>query len=552
MTRLALLFATLTAASGAQALDLGATTLSNRSAHIPPQCYTKTTDAAGAVHNPCQTCHVLPRAPNYTADADLQTVYAFPAPARVNPWTNLFADRRAAIATTPAPEIDAWVAQDNYRSPSGKIALAEKLAALPADWDSDGDGKWAGYVPDIWFDFDEEGFDRGPDGRESGWRAFAYHPLPGSFWPMSGSTDDVMIRLPEAYRRAADGTPSRAIYKLNLAITEALIKRADIAIAPTEEAPLGLDLDRDGRLGRAEKVAFDWDPLAGREMRWVGQAATLPAAEAPIAAGLYPLGTEFLHSVRYLSPEAPGQMAPRMKELRYMRKTRWQSYYDREDAAHADAKERRDFPDRLAQFFGSAEEGISNGTGWRLQGFIEDAAGDLRPQSFEETVFCMGCHGGIGATDDDTFAFPRKLGAEAFRAGWYHWSQRGFDGGADLIRADGTSEAAHYLRANGGADDLGATRAEVAQWLADNALAPAAAQAVGAGGAGLAALILPDAGRARALDVAYREVVREQSFTKGRDAVLAPMEGSVWRVLEEDQPTGVAAPVAGWFARAAR
>ena len=50
------------------------------------------------------------------------------------------------------------------------------------------------------FDFDDEGFDHAPDGTPTGWRAFAYMPLPSTFWPANGSTDDVLIRLPEAYR----------------------------------------------------------------------------------------------------------------------------------------------------------------------------------------------------------------------------------------------------------------------------------------------------------------------------------------------------------------
>ena len=138
-----------------------------------------------------------------------------------------------------------------------------------------------------------------------------------------------------------------------------------------------------------------------------------------------------------------------------MKKTSWQSYADLEEGALAEKKEDADFPDRPKQFFGSAEAGIPNGMGWRLQGFIEDAAGDLRPQSFEETVFCMGCHGSIGTTDDSTFAFPRKLsGPGAFRDGWYHWTQKGLAGTPDLVRADGQGDYAHYLRTNHAGDEF--------------------------------------------------------------------------------------------------
>ena len=44
------------------------------------------------------------------------------------------------------------------------------------------------------------------------------------------------------------------------------------------------------------------------------------AAALPVRRGLYPEGTELLHSVRYLDPDAPGLIAARMKELRYMKK----------------------------------------------------------------------------------------------------------------------------------------------------------------------------------------------------------------------------------------
>ncbi|PTM75556.1 hypothetical protein [Cereibacter johrii] len=537
-------------AGSAGAVDLLRATLSNPTAYIPPQCYTKTEDAAGRAHNPCQTCHTRSRAPHYINDQDLQLSFAFPAPALKNPWSNLFVDRRAAVAATDPEELRAWVAQDNYRGPDGRPALAAKLARPPADWDANGDGRWSGYVPDAWFDFDDEGFDRAPDGNLSGWRAFAYQPLPGTFWPANGSTDDVMIRLPAAYREDAAGRPDRRIYALNLAVTEALIRRADVPIAPTDEAALGVDLDRDGRLGTAVRVAFAFAPLQGVTMRWVGRAGSLAASEAPLAAGLYPLGTEFLHSVRYLDPRPEGVgMAPRMKELRYMKKTRWLSYFDRMDGALAEAKERHDFPDRIALFFGDAETGISNGSGWRLQGFIEDAAGELRPQSFEETVFCMGCHGGIGVNDDDTLAFPRKLGADAFRGGWYHWTQKGLSGTPDLIRADGEGDYVHYLRTNGAGDEFRSNAELIRAWLGDGGLSEARAEAIRAD---VAPLLLPSPERALALNAAYREIVREQSFTRGRDATIEPQDATVWREVDQDHPTGLAEAAEPWYPRGRR
>lgn len=542
-----LLFSLLLLAAGPVLADQQTTgKLVNKTAYIPPQCYTETRTRTG-VANPCMTCHVRSRAPHYINDYDLQFDYSFPAPARVNPWTNLFADRRDDIAAMPDDQIMTYVRQSNYIAQGGNL-LAQRLTGdLPEGWDQDGDGRWSGYVPDLALNFDPEGFDIAADGTPTGWRAFAYTPLPGSFWPTNGSGDDVLIRLPEIYRQAEDGQPDRQIYTLNLAITEALIKRQDVPIAATDEAPLGVDLDRDGQIGQALKVGFDWAPRQGRDMQWVGAARLAQQrGDAPLAAGLYPLGTEFIHSLRYLDvQDGKVVMAPRMKELRYMRKTRWLTWFDREDGALAEAKERVDFPDRIAMFFGDSETGISNGTGWRLQAFIEDATGDLRPQNFEETVFCMGCHGGIGVNDDDTFAFPRKLAANTAQGGWWHWTQRdGLAGVAQPVRADGNPEYAFYLRANRGGDELRANTEVIRTYLRDNGtLDPGHSQALLTD---IGPLVTPSAKRAVALNKAYRLIVQEQSFIRGRDAVLAPAT-TVHRSLPEGETTGITTEIAPWY-----
>lgn len=518
--------------------------LTNPTAYIPAQCYTVTQDAPdGRVYNPCQTCHVRPRAPNFVNDVDLQQEYAFPETARENRWTNLFKDRRAAIAAVPDAEILAYARQGNYFDATGAIALAERLKTPPAAWDADGDGVWSGYTPDCRYDFDAEGFDRRPDGGLSGWRALAYAPLPGGFWPTNGSMDDVLIRLPALYRQNAAGEEDVAIYKINLAVVEALIQRRDVAIDPVEEGPLGVDLDKDGALGVAEKIAYDWAPLEGREMSYVGAAKAAQArGEAKLAAGLFPLGTEFLHSLYYLDLDENGAiaMAPRMKELRYSVKTRWQTYADLEEGALAEAKETEDFPDRFALFDGDAETGIGNGWGWRLQGFIEDETGALRPQSFEETVFCIGCHGGVGANDDSSLAFARKFPAESAPArGWYHWRQKSLRGAPEPIRADGRREMLRYLETAGAGDEYRANDEILSRFFdAEGRLDPARAAAFEHD---LSELLFPSPERALALNKAYREIVREQSFILGRDAVVAPAQ-NVHRRLEAERPTGVETP----------
>src|SRR5581483_11051544 len=171
-----------------------------------------------------------------------------------------------------------------------------------------------GWRPDLDFarGFDAAGFAR--DG--SGWRAVRWKPFPGAFWPTNGSTDDVFVRLPEELRRDAAGLPSRAVYQTNLAILEAAIAadpdRPDAQLArtvePIDERAGGIDLDRDGRLGTATVVV-------GLPERYAGSAGVR------VLRAQYPLGTEFLHTVRYLDPDRPGFAAARMKELRYMRKT---------------------------------------------------------------------------------------------------------------------------------------------------------------------------------------------------------------------------------------
>src|SRR5688572_5219653 len=106
----------------------------NANAFIPPQCYTKTKDEAGNVHNPCFVCHQHSREPNYIDDGDVQLEYAFVANARFNPWQNLFVDWRPLIANVGDDEIDEYVRRSNYFDEAGAITLAKQLAALPAAW----------------------------------------------------------------------------------------------------------------------------------------------------------------------------------------------------------------------------------------------------------------------------------------------------------------------------------------------------------------------------------------------------------------------------------
>lgn len=105
----------------------------------------------------------------------------------------------------------------------------DNYSALPARLR---EARFAGWIPDL------AGLQRGRDAFDalgfardgSHWVAFNYKPLPSAFWPTNGSTDDVMIRLPEVYRVRADGRYSRDVYLANLAIVEADIVQSIVRV----------------------------------------------------------------------------------------------------------------------------------------------------------------------------------------------------------------------------------------------------------------------------------------------------------------------------------
>ncbi|PRQ05733.1 hypothetical protein ENSA5_00530 [Enhygromyxa salina] len=463
--------------------------LDNLEATIPPQCYTKTDGHA----NPCWVCHAPSRFPNAMVDWDLQRTYDFSDEAKTNYWTNLFEDRRAAVAAITNAEILAWIQADNY------TPLREAIDALPVD-------DYRGYRPDLDFaaGFDEAGFAR--DG--SHWRAFRYKPFAGAFWPTNGSTDDVMIRLPPALRRDADGRESPAVYRANLAILEASLatdpRTPDATlrwpIEPIDERAANIDLDGDGELEPEVTV------IVGLPPRFAGA-----AADMPVRRGLYPEGTEFLHSVRYLDPE--GGVATRMKELRYSRRfatlsdARLRAAYGREDEERSEGG--------LPIFAGSPLTGLRNSYGWVLQGFIEDRRGRLRVQTEEETYFCMGCHSNLGVTADQSFAFPRKLPGQA---GWGYQDIRGMPDAPQVGHARG--EIATYLERAEAGDEFRGNLEMRSRWFTDEGAVDEAALAAAPD---IAAILTPSPERALLLNKAYLVIVREQSFTRGRDPVVAPL-----------------------------
>jgi hypothetical protein len=487
----------------------------NAEAVVPPQCYTKHEGR----FNPCYVCHQDHGGSerlNAMNDQRLQSEYDFVDVALKNHWTNLFVDRRPLIAQIEDKQILDYISRDNY-SP-----LAARLKQ----------SGWEGYTPEIkdlqkaGVAFDSHGIAR--DG--SGWVAFNYKPLPSTFWPTNGSTDDVMIRLPEAFRNDAEGNYDRDIYLLNLSIAEAAIKDlSEISVPPADEKRIGVDLDGDGQL--SANVA-----QLKRPESYLGSAATVPVNRF-----LYPKGTEFLHTVRYLGLGKDGtvEAAPRLKELRYMRKhtllspeqirDRYEDLADEEhehDGLSSTDEQAEDHSEGGVKQAGDL--GYDNGFGWYVQGFIEDARGDLRPQNTGEGLFCMGCHASIGATVDSTFAFARKVTGSP---GWGYIDLHEMPDAP--ILGEQVGEILQYFRRVGGGDEFRENK-ELLKHFFDT---DGAVRADKVASKDIYELISPSRSRALDLNKAYWTIVREQSFIRGRDANLAPMQKVYRRVDPNTAPT---------------
>ncbi|WP_017446041.1 hypothetical protein [Gayadomonas joobiniege] len=510
----------------------------NEAAYIPAQCYTKTKNEKGGASNPCYVCHGAGKRPNFFNGTDLQMEYGFTAKyGETNRWKNLFRDFSGQIAQISDREMQDYVKQSNYLNADGSIKLAQRLKDLPSEWDANNNGRWDGFMPDVYFNFDELGFDRDLNNKYTGWRVFAYAPFPGAFFPTNGSTDDVLIRLPELYQTDANGIFDKTVYQINLAVVEAMIKEQDIEIPKVDEKKYQVDLDKDGKIATAAKISYRWAPLKKQMMSYVGQAKTaFEQGKINMAAGLYPVNTEFLHTVRYLDRNADGQMmmSARIKEVRYSKKTAWNNYMQLQNYALSEIKEKHDFPERLRVFEGNSERGLYNGMGWKLQGFIEDKKGELRPQTFEETAFCIGCHSGTSATTDASYAMPRKYTNQHFKNGWYHWSEKGFKGAPELTYPDGRYEYTTYLQNNPWGDEFRSNEQVYKKFY----------QADGKANTAMfnhlkndiSVLMEPDPERANLLNKAYLSIVREQSYIWGRQPMLAPAK-NVYKFVESGTPT---------------
>jgi len=490
-----------------------ANTVTNREAVIPPQCYTR----FSGKFNPCYTCHQTyddRGRPNQMRDGHLQAAYNFSDAGLTNNWSNLFLDRSKTIASIDDEVIQDYVNSENYTD------LVPRLEAKG----------WEGWLPDLenlhlaGEAFDEQGFAK--DG--SGWVAFNYKPLPSTFWPTNGSTDDVMLRLPTAFQQTAGGTSSRDVYLANLAAVEMAIKDLDeITTPPIDEAAVGIDLDGDGTQTTATSMR--------RPSHYVGG-----ASDVELVNMLYPEGIQFLHSVRYVGvgDDDSIHVPLRMKELRYMQKIRFlnpaqlRTIYGNEHQNKID--------ELLPTYVNAGDRGLDGGMGWLVQGFIEDKVGELRPQTFEEKTFCMGCHGSIGATIDQTFAFPRKVtGAE----GWGYIDLKDMVDAPNIGEIKG--EILTYLERVGGGNEFRENPEMRRRWFDGHGKVDVdKVQA-----ADVYELTTPSPERALALNKAYKAIVEEQSYIFGRDAVLQPLTNVFETIDDAKAPTLPEAYRAVWDIR---
>jgi len=487
--------------------DLGSSQkMENYEAVVTSMCYTKHEHK----YNPCYVCHQDIKQDgraNKMNDGELQNEYAFSDVGITNHWTNLFIDRTEKILQISDEKILEYINTENY---TGLKPMLEKH-------------DFSGYIPDLENyhlganAFNTDGFAK--DG--SGWVAFNYKPLPSTFWPVNGSTDDVLIRLDKPFRENTKGELSTIAYKFNLAILEAAIKNLEkISVDSLDESEVGTDLNNDGKLSIVTSI--------DRPSHYVGGALNIP-----VETFLYPQYTEFLHTVRYIGTDEENGIynAPRMKELRYMIKK--QSYHESGDALDKselaflyDLEWQEKSKGWLPQYNSLLEKGIDNKYGWWIQGFIEDENGDLRPQSYEETFFCMGCHTTLGTTIDQTFSFARKIdGAK----GWGYIDLKSMIDAPNIGKSEG--EILTYFKRVGGGNEFRIKNDIHDKFYTDGVLDVDKVKEVDS----VYDLITPTHKSALKMNKAYKVLVESQDFIHGRDGNAAPVD-NVYKNIDESTP----------------
>ena len=185
-------------------------------------------------------------------------------------------------------------------------------------------------------------------------------------------------------------------------------------------------------------------------------------------------------------------------------------------------------------FFGT------NGYGWKIHAFIEDYNGELRPQSFEERMFCMGCHSAVGTTIDHTFSLARKVtGAK----GWGYINLKGMKDAPSISESGG--EILNYLKRVSGGNEFRANQEIQQKWFnADGTL-----KLDEIASSDVYQLITPSKQRALKLNKAYTHIVRHQSYIYGRDPNIKPLQNVHKHVDESQTPLSIDARVSGWDIR---
>ncbi|MHB9022453.1 MAG: hypothetical protein ACYC3A_11595 [Halothiobacillus sp.] len=402
-------------------------TFANPHAHIPAQCFIET---GGGTQNACLFCHTNgvaalnlgnnnPQAGLNPNIGNVQADYAFGVfdyphvvNSSINPWINTLKPEvlRAAVDALGF-QADTWDMQTYIRQNNWRAAFAQRPGSVKA-WDAKVDSPFRlfpGLNPDdlpakadgfVRTTREADGFFNDGQGFITGWRAVNFMPY-GIFTPLAGSVSGIYIRLPAPFMQDVNGQFSTALYRDNLDLVAANIQNR---LTPSQTHYLGA------------------------------------ASAVAIVRGQYPLGTEFAHPLHYVDVQAdghnpaispfPGTRAQRVKEIRWMIKLN--PWYP--DEFGMTLKE------ESAPVYASRSDGwIENGTGWVIGGWIEDAKGDLHPQTPSELTQCVGCHSsnvrqsdigqnpvftsGTGNTVDSTWALPRKLNGEA---GWGEMNYLGY------------------------------------------------------------------------------------------------------------------------------
>jgi hypothetical protein len=350
----------------------------------------------------------------------------------------------------------------------------------------------------------------------SHWIAYNYKPFPSTFWPTNGSTGDAMIRLPNPFREK-NGQFSQDVYFANLGLVEMALKQTQsVSIPPVSEIVIGVDLNGDGALSQNVREIHYRDHYLG------------DANHTPLAYMLYPEDTEFLHTVRYIGVDERGEIynAPRMKEVRYMRKHSFKSKSRLSTAYYREAKEKHF--EKMPQTRLMADKGFNNNFGWTINAYIEDEQGQLRQQHGQELAFCNGCHKSVGATFDQTFSFPRKVDG---LAGWGYINLKDQHDAPNIGEKQG--EFLTYMQRVGGGDEFRQNREMLSRWFKQDGTLD---QDKVAQASNVYDLITPSPRRALDLNKAYLTIVKEQSYLFGRDATLTEASNVLQQIDDSVEP----------------